>query len=380
HLEQAEHILGRISNGQFRDDVVREWDELKLTRALQSLNPPSLDDFWKIVELQHALHEYKAARESSNSGAGATERSNQKRKYAEVNSVLSSDSKPCKFFAKGSCKATNCRFSHDTPPTTSARTTANSDTGKKSQPPGKGGRKGGRANGKGSNEKSGSPRGKGQSDKSKTSGSDKPEPQHCKRCKTAHRGGINGLCVFPPCRYCSFEGLDDVDHHLRSCPRKPADWVFDSSAHSSKSDPDKLRVSVTRGKESNKKVTWGDKKHPFDAKKMVTDLSAKQFQQVSKWVHKVNTISGSSAQTKAESDTEGAASEAESDASTPKAKKPRPKHPRQTPPKKKTEEISTLTKSTVKVKKLNNGVHLQKRLEDAMAKVRGCGRKGNIIG
>ena len=39
-----------------------------------------------------------------------------------------------------------------------------------------------------------------------------------------------------------------------------------------------------------------------------------------------------------------------------------------------------MTKSTVKVKKLNNGVHLQKRLEDAMAKVRGCGRKGNIIG
>ena len=31
------------------------------------------------------------------------------------------------------------------------------------------------------------------------------------------------------------------------------------------------------GREPKKKVTWGDKKQPFDAKKMVTDLSAKQF-------------------------------------------------------------------------------------------------------
>ena len=96
-----------------------------------------------------------------------------------------------------------------------------------------------------------------------------------------------------------------------------------SSGHTSKSNPDKLRVSVTRGKEPNKKVTWGDKKQPFDAKKMVTDLSPKQFQQVSKWVHNVNTISGSSAKTEAESDTEGAISEAESEASTPKPKKPK---------------------------------------------------------
>jgi hypothetical protein len=56
---------------------------------------------------------------------------------------------------------------------------------------------------------------------------------------------------------------------------------------------------------------------------MVTDLSPKQFQQVSKWVHNVNTISGSSAKTEAESDTEGAISEAESEASTPKPKKPK---------------------------------------------------------
>jgi hypothetical protein len=157
--------------------------------------------------------------------------------------------------------------------------------------------------------------------------------------------------------------------------------VFDPAVHTSKSNPDKLRVSVTRGKEPGKKVTWGDKKQPFDAKKMVTDLSTKQFQQVSKWLHKVNTISGSSAKTEAESDTEGAISEAESVTSTPKSQKPKkPRHPRKTPPKKKTEETSALTKSTVKVRKLNNEVHLQKRLEDAMAKVRGCGRKGNIIG
>jgi hypothetical protein len=34
----------------------------------------------------------------------------------------------------------------------------------------------------------------------------------------------------------------------------------------------------------------------------------------------------------------------------------------------------------VKVKRLNKDVHLEKRLEDALTKVRGCGRKGNIIG
>ena len=137
--------------------------------------------------------------------------------------------------------------------------------------------------------------------------------------------------------------------------------MFDPAVHTSKSNPDKLRVSVTRGKEPKKKVTWGEKKRPFHAKKLVTDLSTKQFQQVNNWVHKVTTVfGGSSAKTEAESDTEGAASEAESEVSTPKAKKPRkPRHPHQTPPKKKTEEISTLTKSTVKVKKLNNGVHLQ---------------------
>jgi len=82
-------------------------------------------------------------------------------------------------------------------------------------------------------------------------------------------------------------------------------------------------VSVTRGKEPKKKVTWGEKKRPFHAKKLVTDLSTKLFQQVSKWVHTVNTISGSSAKTEAESDTEGAISEAESEASTPKPKKPK---------------------------------------------------------
>jgi len=157
--------------------------------------------------------------------------------------------------------------------------------------------------------------------------------------------------------------------------------VFDPAVHTSKCNPDKLRVSVTRGKEPKKKVTWGEKKRPFHAKKLVTDLSTKLFQQVSKWVHTVNTISGSSAKTEAESDTEGAISEAESETSTPKSQKPKkPRHPHKTPPKQKTEEISALTKSTVKVRKLNNEVHLQKRLEDAMAKVRGCGRKGNIIG
>ena len=75
---------------------------------------------------------------------------------------------------------------------------------------------------------------------------------------------------------------------------------------------------------------------------------------MNKWVHKVNTVlSGSSAKNEAESDAEGAASEAESESSTPKAKKPtKPRRQHKTPPKKQTEEISTLTKSTVKVKKL----------------------------
>ena len=100
--------------------------------------------------------------------------------------------------------------------------------------------------------------------------------------------------------------------------------MFDPAVHTSKSNPDKLRVSVTRGKEPKQKVTWGEKKRPFHAKKLVTDLSTKQFQQVNNWVHKVTTLfGGSSAKTEAESDTEGAASEAESEASTPKPKKPK---------------------------------------------------------
>jgi hypothetical protein len=83
-------------------------------------------------------------------------------------------------------------------------------------------------------------------------------------------------------------------------------------------------VSVTRGKESNKTVTWGDKKHKFDAKKMVTDLSTQQFAQVRRWVNTVSSELGrSAAKPKAGSDTEGAASEAESEASTPKPKKPK---------------------------------------------------------
>ena len=80
---------------------------------------------------------------------------------------------------------------------------------------------------------------------------------------------------------------------------------------------------------------------------MVTDLSTSQFAQVRKWVNTVSSEFGkSAAKTKAESDTEGAASEAESEVSTPKEKKStKHRHPRKTPPKKKTEEISALTKS-----------------------------------
>ena len=41
------------------------------------------------------------------------------------------------------------------------------------------------------------------------------------------------------------------------CSHKPDSWVFDSSVHMSKSDPDKLRVSVTRGERTKEESHVG---------------------------------------------------------------------------------------------------------------------------
>ncbi len=146
-------------------------------------------------------------------------------------------------------------------------------------------------------------------------------------------------------------------------------WEFHPEEHTSKSNAKRLRVSVDRGtKSGTKRVTWGEKptkpggkptkpggkstkpgntptRPTFDAKQIVTDFTPNQFKQISKHVKEVNSCIHSAAEAKGGATTEDAASDADSDVPTPKAKRTKRIPKEREPPPQKKEEISAITKA-----------------------------------
>jgi hypothetical protein len=259
HHQEIEFIIKLISDGALKNAVASEWDALK-AKCIRNACPPH--DRRALTGYDSSLSETKAARQSSNTSGNGSGKQNQKRKFNHPDKELNTVSNACKFIARGlQCKfGSNCRFSHVR---AEASCTSESPSDGKKFPRLDGAKdsgkqiEGGRGKMKSGKTGKGRPGGRGNSDNlnsqaqvdsSVTHTVTKPGlPVYCNRCKVDHRGQIGNECVHPPCRFCTWKGRADSDHHLRNCPHKPEQWTFQLiDSESNLKMPESIRISSAR--------------------------------------------------------------------------------------------------------------------------------------
>jgi hypothetical protein len=99
---------------------------------------------------------------------------------------------------------------------------------------------------------------------------------YCDRCNREHMGLVGDSCVQPPCRFCTSQQMQDVDHHLRYCTLAPDNWQWQPGIESNPKSGSK-RELTTR---VNTALNSGKKQKPMTAMELVTSLSVNELAEV----------------------------------------------------------------------------------------------------
>ena len=251
-----------------KSTVMSEFDTVRHKAERKQKSPPEMAKLWKIIHKQFELIDIKNARKCSLLGTADTSK-DLKRKFGETINTVSTDhenrsaKQPCFYFQQhGNCRfGERCHFGHyptdvqvDVKPVVANGKGFGKGPGKGKEKIGKGGKDADRA----------------------TEPKKQSALNYCDRCNREHMGLVGDSCVQPPCRFCTSEQMQDVNHHLRYCTLAPDNWQWQPGIESNPKSGSK-RELTTR---VNTALNSGKKQKPMTAMELVTSLSVNELAEV----------------------------------------------------------------------------------------------------